>query len=312
MKRMPSRIVTACVLVLSLPALAGPRKVLVLPLDGTADPGTRGKLTKSVQKLARVLDGQVKPGDTTFSDTAAVVGCDPATPSCSEDVRSMLQVDELVYGTATKDGDKVTVVVRRKIKGTSGPRELSVTMAAQDPAERVEPSLLPLFSGAAEPGTQSETVTPPTPTDTTTPTPTGDTTTPTDTTVTAAPDGQVTATTDGDSKLKRNLSIAAIGGGGVVFLIGLSLWSSKSSLQDEIDNHPTDTLADFQDLKDLESKASSRAWLGNLFVLGGLALAGYGGWTFYQDRKARRATVTPAPVEGGGAAVTITFVGGLP
>jgi len=54
-----------------------------------------------VQKLARKTAGNVANGDTTFAETAAAVGCDPAAADCAETVRTTLGVDELVWGTAT-------------------------------------------------------------------------------------------------------------------------------------------------------------------------------------------------------------------
>ena len=126
--------------------LAGPRSVQVLPIDGNADAATRKKITASVQKLARVIDGKLELGTTTFADTAAAVGCDPATPSCAESVRTTLDVDELVYGTATMQNGQVMVVVRRKAAG-SAPREQMASMSAQDSPDRIEPTLLPLFTG---------------------------------------------------------------------------------------------------------------------------------------------------------------------
>ena len=58
-------------------ALADPAKVLVLPLDGDADPGVRAKYSAAVQRMARSLGGKVTPGDVTFTDTATAIGCDP-------------------------------------------------------------------------------------------------------------------------------------------------------------------------------------------------------------------------------------------
>src|SRR5215208_6700504 len=95
----PSRPILAILVGLALTssAVAGPHKVLVLPLDGDAAPELRAKYSASVQRLARTLDGKVTPGDVTFTDTATAIGCDPKTPKCAEDVRATLGVDELVY-----------------------------------------------------------------------------------------------------------------------------------------------------------------------------------------------------------------------
>jgi hypothetical protein len=126
-------------------ALAAPRKVLVLPVGGTADPATRTKLSASLQRMARVIDGDVQAGDTTFTDTATAIGCDPQKRRCVENVRATLGVDELVYGTADDDGGNVTLVVKRYRKGKEV-REATIELAADDPPHKVEAELLPVFS----------------------------------------------------------------------------------------------------------------------------------------------------------------------
>ena len=300
--RRSSRALVVLVLLLTMAAqaIAGPHKVIVLPIDGDADLAIRTKLTASIQKLARVIDGQVRPGGTSFAETAAAVGCDPLTPECAETVRTTLGVDELVYGTATVQQGQVTVVVRRKVKDAP-PRELGATLGIQDSPDRVEPALFPLFSGngpiepVKNPNVPDGKL------------PDG-----------KLPDGQLPDGTrpDGSQPLpmppppSRGFAIAATAGGGLLVLVGLALWSSKSSLQDDIDNHPTDTVSDFRALRELEDKAGSRALTGNVLVFGGLALGGVGTWLLLRDRKPRRMTVTPTPVEGG-ATLTFTLVGGL-
>ncbi len=119
----------ACVLVVALlsaqvaaqpapaPAVVPPPSltVMVLPIDGDADPALRTSLTALVEKAVQEL-GTVKAGTTTLAETAAAVGCDPATPECAESVRTTLAVDVLVYGsTTTKDG-QVELVIRKKEK----------------------------------------------------------------------------------------------------------------------------------------------------------------------------------------------------
>ena len=283
------------VLAFTSQAVAGPRKVLVLPIDGTADQATRTKLTASVQKLARVIEGQVQPGDTTFAETAAAVGCDPETPECAETVRTTLGVDEVVYGTATVQGTKVTVVVRRKVKDRA-PKEVTATFATTAPAQ-AEPTLLPLFSSAIDEPTPDPVIKPD-----------------------PGPDPQPDPITDPQpeplppvaepkrpTSQKRALGISAIIGGSAILLAGFGLWSTASGMQDDIDRHSVDDIDDIRELQALEDKASSRAWIGNLCVVVGLALGGYGGYVLYKDREGRRVTVTPTPVPGGGAGVTLTI-----
>jgi hypothetical protein len=120
-----------------------------------------------------------------------------------------------------------------------------------------------------------------------------------------------------EARTQRNLAIAAIIGGGGIFLGGLGMWSSASGSQTKINNFPEPRDSnDFAQLKDLEDKASSRAWFGNLLVAGGLTLAGFGIYYYWKDRKAHveggrvqppPATIAPTPLPGG-AGITIRII----
>lgn len=294
---MKRAIAVLCLFLLELPALAAPRRVLVLPLDGNADAATRQKLTASVQRLARVIDATVQPGDTTFAETAAAVGCDPAVPACADNVRTTLNVDELIYGTANVEAGKVTIVVRRKAKGADA-REVKTTMAATDSIDKVEPSLLPLFSATdtAQPPTVTEPIAPPDKPPTELP--------PVTTQPGTDPNGP---RRDGPPmSMDKKFGIAAVAGGGLLLVFGLAAWGSAGNVNEQIDNHPIEDYEDFLELQELESRASTRAWAGNILVVAGLALGGYGGYLLWRDHKAKL-TVTPTPVEGGGAALTFTY-----
>src|ERR1700750_1752566 len=97
---MRTALVVLVVLVTSV--AAGPRKVLVLPVDGNAPAAQRKSIDAEILKLAKAnVDGDVTEGDTTFADTATAVGCSAGQPECAQTVLSTLSVDEFVYGTAT-------------------------------------------------------------------------------------------------------------------------------------------------------------------------------------------------------------------
>ena len=293
-RRLVALLVVVCMIA---PAAAAPRKVLVLPLDGTAPADTRKKLSASFQKMARVLDGDVQAGLTSLGDTATALGCDAKTPACIENVRATLGVDELVYGTADETDGTITVVAKRYRKGKPV-REMTVGIASSDPPTKIEPALLPVFGEEPLPTDPNTTTNPNTQTDPVVPDPNA-----------KPPGGEpVGPEQPTGSNTERNIWIGVTSGGGLLFLVGLGLWASKRSIQDDIDKAPTSTTADFERLRDLEDKASSRGWAGNIFVLAGLAVAGYGGYRLWKHLKTRNVTVTPTPVEGG-AAVTFTFVG---
>jgi hypothetical protein len=264
----------ACLLVAIAPsafpavAAADPHRVIVLPLDGNADPAVRTKLSASVDKLAHKIDGTVTTGDTTFAETAAAVGCDASAPACADTVMTTLSVDEIVYGTATTTNGQTTVVVRRATKG-SPPQEATVTTDAPDQLETGVGSLFPVKE---EPRPTPPTTTPPPP--------------------------------DQPWSNDKKIGVASIAAASAVVLIGVLLWNSASDLQTQIDHHPTDSAADFQDLTDLESSASTRAGIGNFAMLFGVAGLGVGAYFLYRDYRAASVTVTPTPVDHG-AGVTI-------
>ena len=282
------RCFTAALLVLALatPVAAAPYKVLVLPLDGNAPADTRKKLSASFQKMARVLDGTVEPGNTSLADTATAIGCDAAKLACVENVRATLGVDELVYGTADDDAGTITVVAKRYRKGKPL-RELTVSQAAADPPSNIEPQLLPVFGNEPLPASGTST-------DPTVPDP--------NTAITGPVQQPQAGVVEGgsSSNRERNIWIGVTAGGGLFVAIGLALWSQASNLQDDINDANTNSDGDFENLQELEDKASSRAWTGNIFVIAGLAVAGYGGYRLWKHKKSD-VVVTPAPVEGGAA-----------
>lgn len=293
-------LVTAVAFVTSV--AAGPRKVLVLRLDGDAPADQKSQLDESVQAMARAkLAGDVTIGDTTFLETATAVGCDAKDPACAETVRSTLSVDELVYGSATVQDGNTTVTVYRITKDAP-PATQTTVIAATEPGAQAEPALEPVFTdGSSGSDSSSDNL--------------GSAATGSGSDVDAGTDVASESAAPAPSPRsnffdtrERKLGVGLAGGGVIALVIGFSLWASKSDLQDQIDSHPTRTYADFQDLTALEDRASSRALWGNLMVGLGLALGGAGAYYLYKDHQNRSATLTPAPVESG-SGMTLVFAG---
>jgi hypothetical protein len=292
---MRAAIVTLVTLVAFLAsAIAGPRKVLVLPLDGDAPAEQKSQLNDSIARLTRdKADGDVTVGDTTFAETAAAVGCNPKAASCAETVRSTLGVDELVYGTAESHDGKTKVTVRRAVANSS-PSSQTATIEASDSGDRAEPALAPVFSGSSE-SVSSE--------------PAGG---PATGAATGAADGSAAAADRPrpggnffDTR-ERKLGVGLAAGGAISLVIGFSFWASKSDLQDQIDNSAPRTFEQIEALKELEDRAASKAMWGNIMVALGIGLGGAGAYFLYKDHKNRSATVAPAPVEAGtGATVNL-------
>jgi hypothetical protein len=271
-------LVTAVALLTTV--VAGPRKVLVLPLDGNAPATQKGQLNDSVARLAKAnSDGDVTIGDTTFAETATAVGCDPASPACAETVRSTLAVDELVYGTATTADGQTTVTVYRATQGAPPASTIS-TISETDSGDKIEASVEPVFTDGATGSDVGSAAGPAVGSGSETPSP-------------VRPAGNFFDTRE------RKLGVGLAAGGVIAIAIGISYWSSKSDLQEQIDNHETRSLVELQALHDLEDRAGSKAMWGNILVGVGLGLGAAGAYFLYKDHQNRSTTVTPAPVETG-------------
>ena len=243
--------------------------MIVLPVDGNATPALRSSVGDTVKRLAHTLDATVSDGDTTFAETAAAVGVPirrrrRVRIKCSRHSPST----RLSTATATTTNGTTRVTVRRVTK-SAAPREAST----DDPPDRIEPALGPLFD-----------VKPPPP-----PTPAPPATTTPDAPSPPGPEGD-----HGD----RNIGIVTAAGGGVLLGIGLTLWLGESGLQSDIDHHSANSPADFADLVDLEDRASTRATWGNILVITGLAAGGIGAYYLWRDHEAH-VVVTPQPLDHG-------------
>ena len=271
--------VIALHLALATLAIAGPRRVLVLPLDGNADPTTRNMLNASAQKLAKggSAGATVTVGDATFDETAAAVGCLPKEPKCAQQVRTTLGVDELIYGTATTDPNgATTVTIRRASVADDPPKETTATVQQGDTADKADAALGPAFGQQTVVPDQPPPPPPP-----------------------EEPKGPPVDHT------RRNIGIACATGGGVVFLIGLALWASASSTQDDIDSAPTMTAKQLVALRDLEDKAQRYAIGGDFMIVAGLALGGYGAWVLYKDHKEKQNVIVTPTVTPTAAGVSV-------
>lgn len=271
-------LVTAIALVTSVMAQTSP-KVLVLPLDGNTPGAQRTALNESVAKLTKTsIAGDVTIGETTFNETASAVGCDPALASCAEQVRTILAVDELVYGTANTSGGTTTVTVSRVTAG-SAPKTQVTVISESDSAESAESGIAPLFGPATAEGSGSGS-------------------------------GSAERPRPGSSFFdtrERKLGVGIGAGGVLLAAIGIALYSEVGGMQDEIDAAPRETLPQINALKELEDDAAGKAMWGNVLFFGGVAAIAVGGYFLWKDRKNRReaTTVTPAPAPDG---TGMTFV----
>ena len=252
--------------------------VMVLPIDGDADPAVRLKLTSSIEAIVKTSNANMKAGTTTLGETATALGCDPTTPECAENVRTTLSVDVLIYGSATNKDGAVELVIRKKEKDKA-PEEVTTTVTSipvgPEPAN-LGGDVEKLLGGTTPAVTCPDDALP-------------------------GPDGKCPekVTTPEQPKKKarpeRVIGISVLVGAGVLMIAGLTQWNEKSKKQDQIDAAPTDTLQQIQALEQLEDEAGKKALYGNLLVLGALGATAVGVWFLYKDRKAQRDAVMVTP-----------------
>jgi hypothetical protein len=275
-------VVVALALVASV--TANTRKVLVLPVDGSAPAAQRTQVNAAIVSLAKAgVDGTVTAGETTFNDTAAAVGCNPNEATCGDTVLKTLSVDELVYGTANTENGSTTITIHRVSKDEPARQQIAVIDGAAT-GDQASGGLQPLFSREPMPvgsdaGSGSDAML--------------------GSGVGSGSDMTRQHTHSFFDTRDRKIGAAFAGGGAVALIVGFSLWASESSVQNQIDNHPNMTLAQLQDLHALEDRAGTKALWGNVFVFTGVALAAVGGYYLWTDHKNRNTVLAPAPTENG-------------
>lgn len=315
------RALVSLLLVVSTVAHAAPHTVMVLKSEGTADAANRGVIETHVTRLAKNIDGKVETGDITLSDAAAAAGCNAAEATCKDEILATFAVDEMVTTTVTgTSAGGYTVTVRRLQKGKA-PKTAASTLPAGKPQQaKIDQDIGSLFGVTVAPApvtAQPEPVKQPdpppattTPATTTAPLdPYADTTNPNPTGVVQQP---MTAQQTDAPRPSRTLQKVGMGVGAGLVLLSFVMWTQASSKQDEIDNAPANTPADFMRLRDLESEADGLAGGGNLFFIAGVVVGGVSAYYYWKKgRQARPQTARVTPtVFPHGAGLVLSFGGG--
>lgn len=290
---------------------ADPHKILVLQTEGRADAGTRTKIDATLVRLATTSGAQVSPGEITFTDAAAAVGCKPEAPACRDEVLGMLAVDEVVYATATLKPGGTEIEVHRVTRG-GVTRDAKMMLASGQSAEALD-GLAPLF-GDGKPAEPNVAPPPPGPTDSPSPEPLPAVVEAQPSPIATQPPMYSQQVDAPPSAARRRLLLAGMIGGGVSTTIGFLLWGEASTIQEQVDSHPTATAAQIDDLKALEERGDSYANWGNLLFLSGVAVGAVSTYLFLRDRKKssamQSARIAPAVFDHGGG-ITLT-IGGSP
>lgn len=307
---MKHSIASVLLVAMTATAAADPHKILVLQTEGRADARTRTKIDATLVRLASTHGTVVSPGEITFTDAAAAVGCKAEAPACRDEVLGMLAVDEVIYATTALKPGGTEIEVHRVTRGGMT-RDAKMILATGQPADNLD-GLAPLFSESkpADPVVEP-------PADPTEPAPPTELPTVAETQpspITTQPPMYSQPVNEGQQPPRRRLQIAGMIGGGVSMTIGFLLWGEAATIQEEIDTHPTATAAQLEELKTLESRGDSYAGWGNLLFLSGMALGAVSTYFFIRGRKSdsamQSARIAPAVFEHGGG-ITLTF-GGSP
>lgn len=312
-------------------------KVLVLKSDGRVDPKVRARIDAAILKLAKTTPHEIAPGDITYTDAAAAVGCAAEEAGCTDQVLDMFAVDEIVITSLAPKPGAITVSVLRVGKG-GATREATATVTA-DTAEKLDP-IAALFGAAATPPARTTTTPPARP----------PVTTPDNGAASGGPDDSASAATDAavalgmpprdeaptvppassatdpaaptmtsqpglvDSPSPQRSRLPRVGmiTGGSMVVVGVLFWASAAGVQEEIDGAPTRSKQDLLRLQDLEAKGDTYAMIGNVLAIGGVVVGSVSTYYFFKGRRARSQTARITPmVFGDGGGIAITF-GGAP
>lgn len=284
-------------------------KVMVLSFQGH----DAAKVQSAVSQALSSAGHDVTAGDTSFDDAAAIIGCDPKSDACADEVLATLSVDEAVFGSSSKNGE---IVISRVERGKPRRQARVRLEQGQSLSAAVSPAVRQLYDEPKPATAADEDPAPAPPISEPTveraarrPSPRG-------------ADASVSSESASGSRPYRTWAIVSWSGAGVAAVAGLLLWVNAGDLQDDIDRAPTNTGDDLNALRDLEDRAETSSDWGNAMMVVGAGLAGAGTYLWIKDRRQRgagrtdrgdrsaSASLRPTFFRGGGAGLVLTFGGG--
>lgn len=260
-----------------------PGSLAVFSLQGPAKerpPGLSSRLTRTVAEQARARGHEVEEVNSLFADTTLLLGCDPQARGCQQKVLRQLDSKHAIFGTVAPADRPHTVVVSLTMITRGGPsteHRFTVPAETADQAAGEMIGAIPVLFGESPVA----------------PTPTGDI-------------GAVSPSDAGSAFRLDNRSWAFVGSGAAVTSVGILFWFAADRTQSSIDEAPTDSVEDLEQLEDRESAARTRANIGNVLVAAGLITASIG--IVRAVVQYRRSTIEVAPVSPQGTpGVTVTW-----
>lgn len=253
-------------------------KVLVLRFDGSDAAHAQSAVVAELSRSGH----DVASGDTSFDDSAMLIGCDASSEPCAREILSTLSVDEIVYGSMHPDG----VIVVQRISLSRPPRKAEVVIR---PGQSLEAALAPVMRKLFDDRSVDLTATLPTNLPST------------------AFDG------NGDNRpgpvRSHRASVIAWSASGALVIAGLMFWVHASSLQDDIDVAPDTSTNERLALADLQRRAATASDRGTVMVGAGAVVAGLGTYFWIRNHRriaSPRTAIRPTIVPGGvGVVVTI-------
>ncbi|MBK9034444.1 MAG: hypothetical protein IPL61_24785 [Myxococcales bacterium] len=252
-------------------------KTIVLAAESSTDPTAAAVLAATARAVKQAAP-TATIADASLADSAFILGCDPSTDPCRDDVAGQLGFDRMVIVSRR---DLSTEVVVRTRGGDTRAQAFTVA-GADDRAglatlEAGVPALLAPAVVEVDPGPG----------------------------VGAVAGGGGRALGVGPGGVPKGALIVGVGGG-VLLVGGVVLWGLAASTQGDIDSAPTSTRAELERLDGLEADARQYATMGNGLVIGGaVAVVAAGAWMLWHHKHARE-SVRVAPAVGPGVA-TVTL-----
>lgn len=276
-------------------------QALVFPFEGAlaTNRDDRSAITEVAQRLMSEGGAETSLGQSTLTDTALLIGCDPKEPDCLSAIGLTMSVDIVVTGTLISDGkeSKVSLTVAR---AKQFPETIEIPIRGKTTAEVVaefEQGASLLLAGRPPRAVASEASSP-------------GSTKPVDAAGAAesnpATESSAKPPEPNDHKRRAAIWPTVVAASGLVLVgAGTAFWLSGRAKQGDIDDHPTGTLEELRALEELEDTAASRVATGRILVGVGLVTAAVGTVFFLKERKRGRTSVAVSPMlapNGGGVA----------
>ncbi len=266
-------------------------KVLLLEFGGEpAD--SAAALSKAMAEAVRASGSEVS--EASREDVLTLAGCAEPSDDCLRQSLGMLDAHQAVTGEVRPDAGGVSVELRA-ISAEGEPRSRTVALhgaTAAEQAREFAPEAEAFWKNEPSPAEVAAAQPPPPP-----------------------PGGDLSKSSDDreagfSASRVKPWAWGIAGGGAGLIAIGAVLLVASQNKQSEVDEAPTDTVEDLENLSDLEASGRRYARWGNLFVVVGGVAAAAGGFLVWKQGRTTDGEVTVAPSAGDGGVGAAVLVRG--